>query len=466
MHRARTRVTGALAVMLAATMLGVSSSPASAATPPRIDPGALIRSAPVAPPEPTEQSHLCNTPELTRNVTTPTAAQAMMNLSEAWRFSRGEGQRVAVIDTGVTPHPRLGRVTPGGDYVSDGNGLEDCDAHGTLVAGIIAARPSASDAFVGVAPASSIIAIRQSSSAFEKKDDRRRDSDPAPVVGSGYGSVRTLAHAIVRAVDLKATVINISEVACAPVAEKVDDRALGAAIRHAYDRDVVVVAAAGNLTRDGACQNQNPDPAASDPDGWASVSTIASPAWYSPYVLTVGSVDADTGTPSDFSLHGPWVGVAAPGTDIVSLDSRRGSDRLASAQQSDAGPVPLIGTSFAAPYVAGTAALIRARFPDLSAREVMDRIIETAHSPGTGHDHRIGHGVVDPVAALTATLPADRAVRAQSAPIAAPPPVPAPDNTARDVAIIGSAVAVAVIAAVLAIALPHRRVRTLDPDEF
>ncbi|MGW9266323.1 type VII secretion-associated serine protease mycosin [Gordonia terrae] len=465
MRRMRIRGAGLLGSALVAALIATSASPAAAVNPPRIDPGALIRSAPVAPPEPTEQRHLCNTTELTRNVSKSTAAQSMMNLPEAWRFSRGQGQRVAVIDTGVTPHPRLGRVVAGGDYVSGGSGLDDCDAHGTLVAGIIAARPSTADAFAGVAPAASIIAIRQSSSAFQKKDDRARD-DAAPSVGSGYGSVRTLAHAIVWAVDLRATVINISEVACAPASDSVDDRALGAAIRHAYDRDVVVIVAAGNLTRDGACQNQNPAPAADDPGGWRSVSTIASPAWYSPYVLTVGSVDADTGSPSDFSLHGPWVTVAAPGTDIVSLDSRRGSRRLASAQESDGGPIPLIGTSFAAPYVAGTAALIRSRFPELSAREVMERIIATAHSPGDGHDQRIGHGVVDPVAALTAELPTDQRPDRTSAPIAAPPVAQPPDHSARTVAIVGSAVAAIVIAAVLAIALPHRRVRKLDPDEF
>mgnify|MGYP002652628048 CR=1 FL=1 len=53
--------------------------------------------------------------------------------------------------------------------------------------------------------------------------------------------------------------------------------------------------------------------AADDPDGWRSVATVASPAWYSPYVLTVGSVDADTGSPSDFSLHdwAAWTGLCA-----------------------------------------------------------------------------------------------------------------------------------------------------------
>ncbi|MFP3468411.1 S8 family serine peptidase, partial [Leifsonia sp. SIMBA_070] len=75
-----------------------------------------------------------------------------------------------VIDTGVTRHPRLPRVQAGGDYVSRTDGTDDCDGHGTLVAGIIAAQPSPTDAFAGVAPESSIIAIRQSSGAFEAKE--------------------------------------------------------------------------------------------------------------------------------------------------------------------------------------------------------------------------------------------------------------------------------------------------------
>src|SRR6185312_2459173 len=66
----------------------------------------------------------------------------MLNLNEAWKFGRGAGVKVAVIDTGVTPHPRLPHLIPGGDYVmGGGDGLSDCDAHGTLVASMIAAAP-------------------------------------------------------------------------------------------------------------------------------------------------------------------------------------------------------------------------------------------------------------------------------------------------------------------------------------
>ncbi len=69
----------------------------------------------------------------------------MLNLPEAWRFGRGGGVKIAVIDTGVTPHPRLPHLIPGGDYVMSGDGLSDCDAHGTLVASMIGGAPAGSE---------------------------------------------------------------------------------------------------------------------------------------------------------------------------------------------------------------------------------------------------------------------------------------------------------------------------------
>lgn len=470
--RARRRLrSGAMSTLVLATTLLVTAtqaSPALAVSKPTIDSSALVRSAPVAPPEPSEQRTFCAKPVAAgrHDNAKPTQAQAMMNLPQAWRFSRGAGQTVAVIDTGVTPHPRLPRVRGGGDYVSSGDGLSDCDAHGTLVAGIIAAAPSSADAFSGVAPDVSLISIRQSSSAYSAKNRRRDDDRADTAIGSGFGTVRTLAYAVVRAVELGATVINISEVACAPAGSRLNDKALGAAVKYAYDRSVVVVVAAGNLSQDSRCDKQNPAPAGNDPSGWGSVSTVASPAWFSPYVLTVGAVDAGSGTPSGFSLRGPWVGVAAPGTDIVSLDSARGSSKLVDAQQGKDAPVPIQGTSFATPYVAGTVALVRARFPKLSAAQVMSRITRTAHAPGPGRDDRIGHGVIDPVAALTAELPDETADADTSKAIAAPQPDPIPDHTARNAALIGAGICLAVVAAALAIALPHRRIRRLDPDEY
>lgn len=461
----------AAALLLVAALSAVqAAAPAFAVPPPRVNSSALVPTAPVGPTEPTEQRTFCATATLTVPVQTPSPAQSLMNLEQAWRFGRGRGQVVAVIDTGVTPHPRLGRVRAGGDYVGDGGsggGLRDCDAHGTLVAGIIAGRPAPGDAFVGVAPEASIISIRQSSSAYEIKDRRRAEEAAGDAnIGAGYGSVRTLAHAVVRAVDMGATVINISEVACGAAGSNLNDAALGAAVKYAFDRDVVVVVAAGNLTRDSACQEQNPTPDPADVDGWDSVTTVASPAWFTPYVLAVGSVDGTDGAPSGFSLHGPWVSVAAPGTDIVSLDSAPGSPKLVSAVESQDGPVTLRGTSFATPYVAGTVALVRARYPQLSAAQIMERIVRTAHAPGTGRDDAIGFGVIDPVAALTAHIPPGEVRDFTSTPFTPPPEPPAPDTRARDVALWGSAITLAAVGALVALAYPFRRLRRLGPDEF
>ena len=479
-----TGTVGAVARLVLTTVLLLAAThvvpgTAAAIEPPRIDRRVQPQAAPIAPNEPTQRRTLCAHPVSARP-STPPAAQKLLNLPAAWKFSRGAGQKVAVIDTGVSPHQRLTKVIGGGDYVSSGKGLDDCDAHGTLVAGIIAATSDPGDGFAGVAPEATIIAIRQSSGAYSPTRTRTssRNGTGDTAVSTGYGTVSTLARAVVRAVDLGATVINISEVACVPASEKFDDRSLGAAVRYAHRKDVVVVVAAGNLSTSSQCRTQNPAPAVpgygrDNRAAWKSVVTVASPAWYSPYVLTVGAVSSADGSPAEFSIHGPWVGVAAPGTDIVSLtNAGRG---LAGAYRSDDGSIPIQGTSFAAPFVAGTAALVRARFPRLSATQVIERIMRTAHGSGSGHDVAVGYGVVDPVAALTTVLPDESdggglytggPVEPRSTPIAAPPQIPEPDHTARNRALVCAGVGAAVIVAVLLLALPNRRVRRLRPDEY
>ena len=59
------------------------------------------------------------------------------------------------------------------------------------------------------------------------------------------------------------------------------------------------------------------------------------------------------------------------------------------------------GTSFSAAYVSGVAALVRAKYPNLTAHQVIRRIMQTAHNPAHTVDNQVGYGVVDPVAALT-----------------------------------------------------------------
>ncbi|MBI5736354.1 MAG: S8 family serine peptidase, partial [Mycolicibacterium neoaurum] len=182
----------------------------------------------------------------------------------------------------------------------------------------------------------------------------------------------------------------------------IDEATVGAAINFAVNiKGAIVIVAAGNTGQDCA---QNPPPEAdvpSDPRGWKQVQTIVSPAWYSPLVLTVGGI-GQTGQPSTFSMSGPWVDAAAPAENITAL----GYDgNPVNALNGADGPIPIAGTSFAAAYVSGLAALLKQRFPDLTAAQIMNRITATARHPGGGVDNYVGAGVVDPVAALTWDVP-------------------------------------------------------------
>jgi membrane-anchored mycosin MYCP len=91
------------------------------------------------------------------------------------------------------------------------------------------------------------------------------------------------------------------------------------------------------------------------------------------------------------------------------------------------GPIPINGTSFAAAYVSGVAALVRQKYPELNAIQVINRITAAARHPGGGVDNYIGAGSVDPVAALTWDVPegpktAPFKVKQLPPPIYIPPP--------------------------------------------
>jgi len=438
------------AMLVTALWAAAAAAPAWAVPPPIVPPGPPP-AGPVAPSDPTERKSACGLGGVFPNTdfALQPSAEALLNFRAAWQFSRGAGQKVAVIDTGVNRHPRLPALQGGGDYVSNSDGLEDCDAHGTVVAGIIAAAPSPDDAFAGVAPDATILSIRQNSGVYAVHGFGGPQDDPN-AVSDGYGNIHTLALAIARAVDLGATVINLSETACVPVGVHLDDTELGMALRYAYERDVVVVAAAGNIAQQGLCRNQNSiaDPNLPLARAWESVQTIASPAWFSQYVLTVGALNT-SGEPAAFSLAGPWVAVAAPGEQLVSLDPN--GPGLINAWQDQRGLVAINGTSFAAPFVAGVVALIRSRFPALSAGQVMDLIKHTAHCGGRGPDTAAGYGIVDPIAALTYDVPAQRALPDPDIGRAiAPPPHPRRDTRGRDqmLVVVGACAALSAIALV------------------
>jgi membrane-anchored mycosin MYCP len=164
----------------------------------------------------------------------------------------------------------------------------------------------------------------------------------------------------------------------------------------------------------------------------------------------------ERGAPSSFSLAGPWVDVAAPGEGIVSLDPD-GEGLVSSLPTADT-PMPISGTSYAAPVVSGIAALVRSRSPELTARQVMRRIEETAHEPATGWDPVVGHGVVDALAAVSgdAPTPGPEPGPSRSTPY---PEATHTDGGAHQFAVGGAAVCLAVAVATLVMTASASRLR-------
>jgi type VII secretion-associated serine protease mycosin len=280
-------------------------------------------------------------------------AQQALRFSAVWDRSRGSGVTVAIVDSGVDANPQFGgRVIPGPDLVAGTKpGIPpgaDCVGHGTAVASIIAAAPVPGVSFTGVAPAARILSVKISGT----------DTFPTTVTPQG----------IVDAVQFGADVINLS------LATPDDVPALRNAVEYALSHNVVVVAAAGNDL----------------PQGGAGPFY---PAAY-PGVLAVGAVGSGGALAAFSDRHTP-VAVTAPGVNVTSAYPGTFPDAYAPVQN---------GTSFAAAFVSGVVALVRSAHPGLSAAQVVARIEATARGaagPGTGH------GMVDPVRAVTAVLPAE-----------------------------------------------------------
>lgn len=412
---------------------------------------------PPAPVYPMKQNRLCGQSAILEDSQFETIpAQTAFNVAGLHAFARGDGQTVAVIDSGVQPVSRLPNLIGGGDYVGASDGREDCDHHGTLVAGIIAGQPSVNDGFVGVAPGSTILSIRQLSAQFDA--DAGGQITPAD---KSNASMFTLAQSIVHAANLGATVINMSLTACVDAGHMPDLRGLAGALYYAaVVKNIVIVAAAGN-TNGSTCKSNpeyNPnDPG--DPRNWTGAQSVSLPSYFDDFVLSVGGTTLN-GTPYAHSMPGPWVGVAAPAEQIVSLDpTEPESGALVNALVQDGNPVPINGTSYAAAYVSGLAALIRELHPKLTAAQVIARIKRTAHSPSNSTTNILGAGIVDSVAALTDTLEAGPIVApgipAQPAEEHVPPPPP--DLLARNTAIIAIGAAVTILATAYIIGLARRK---------
>jgi membrane-anchored mycosin MYCP len=441
---------------------GRSPAQQAAWQPPPVDMGLVPPDGTPAPPEAYQQKYQCPQSETDGAVLPDVpAAQAMLDIADAQKISTGADVTVAVIDTGVNKHPFLnGRLIPGGDYVApsaQNNGTVDCDGHGTITAGIVAANTHGSGlGFTGVAPDADILAIRQTSQAYVTSDSN----------STGAGNTASLAEAIVHAVDHGAKVITTSVDECIPVTPgqpitlSGSDRQLQAAVHFAVQHDVVVINSAGNITS-GKCKNtpQNSDP---DPN---RVNQIQIPAIFADDVLSVASVEPASGSVSSFSVWGPWVSVAAPGEGIISIDPAPDTSGLADlyGEPGASQPTAIRGTSFAAPYVAGLAALLRAKYKTMSAREIMYRIEATAQHPSgpDGRNNQVGYGIIDPVAALTALIPGQNGVpMPTTTAIRAQVPDSGNDDTLpMRVALIGAGVAAALLLA-LFFFLRSRRSRT------
>ncbi|WP_248783987.1 type VII secretion-associated serine protease mycosin [Actinoalloteichus caeruleus] len=308
-------------------------------------------SAQEVPPVPTVDSG-CLPPPAMVEESVPWAQRRMLP-RRVWELTRGEGVTVAVIDSGVDGAvPQLeGVVLPGVDLVNGGGGSadDDCYGHGTFVAGIIAAQPAEGTGFAGIAPGARILPLRNANSQND-------------------GSAPVMAQAIHRAVDEGAGVINISASTTYPNEE------LRAAVERATTSDVLVVASAANNAQEG-----NP---------------TSYPAAY-PGVLAVGAIDAQ-GERGEFSQTGEFVSLVAPGVDVVSLGPGGPGHWQGS------------GTSYAAPFVSGVAALVRSRYPELTASQVAHRLRVTADPPPAERpDPALGWGVVNPYAAVTAVVPSE-----------------------------------------------------------
>jgi len=277
----------------------------------------------------------------------------------AWQTTRGAGQVIAVIDTGVDPSVAelQGAVLPGADFSGEGDskgwkpvGGDEESLHGTLVASMAAGRGSGPDeGMIGVAPEATILPI---SIGFDGKSD----SDAA------------IAKAVRFAVDHGATVINMSLTRNTLEWPSSWDDAFLYAMQH----DVVIVAAAGNRG--------------------SGTTVVGAPATM-PGVLTVAGVNRDGTASEDASSQGITIGVAAPSEQLVGV-APGGGYRLWS------------GTSGSAPLVAGIVALVRAEFPSLDADDVIERIVATAKDAGApGRDAIYGWGLVNAEAAVDAVVP-------------------------------------------------------------
>ncbi|MGV9235093.1 S8 family serine peptidase [Streptomyces nigra] len=273
---------------------------------------------------------------------------------KVWKTSQGEGVTVAVIDSGVdASHPDLtGQVLPGKDFTNADDPHKDDDGHGTGMASLIAGHghgANGSSGVVGLAPKAKILPIRYGST------------------GDKLNTVEWAAG-VRYAVDHGATVINLSLVDSAAY----PGSKAAQAIKYAQDHDAVVVAGAGNDS-----------------------GTVNYPAAL-PGVVAVSAVDQGLNFWSKSNTGD--VTVAAPGVETPQADPT-----------SSSGYVVADGTSGSTAYVSAIVALLRSKYPDLTAGQIINRLVKSAsflqHEGKKAPDRELGFGIARPGTALTMDIP-------------------------------------------------------------
>lgn len=352
-----------------------------------------------------------------------------LGMTEAWQIATGKGISIAVIDTGLsysgsahTPPNRYSafNVLPPPKN-SDAGPMIEC-RHGTWVASLIGAQRAGGDTdFSGIAPDAQIIGIRA-------------------LYGDDAQDVDGVVAAVRAAIDKNVRIINISQAA------NINRADYAAAIQAALDAGIIVVAAAGNASTMGGAP-------------------LAYPAAY-PGVISVGMTDAaDLAAPDSFAMPG-YVSVAAPGSNVMALSPSNQTFGQVYAMQ-------LTGTSYATPLVSGLVALMLeqadAQGVRLSPAEVKARLEATADPPpGPVPDPQLGHGIVNPMRALTITPPPTDVAAAPPSPSYTPRPAPPPaDPWPLRLALLVAAAAVGAVALGigLRIAIPAARARGGGPAD-
>ncbi|OEV09977.1 type VII secretion-associated serine protease mycosin [Streptomyces nanshensis] len=276
-----------------------------------------------------------------------------LNAESIWKITKGKGQTVAVIDDGVNPsHPDLeGSVLKGKDFIDGDSSTvpKKGDDHGTAMAGIIAGHGHGAgnqDGIMGLAPEARILPVRANGSTSEQ-----------------------LTQAIKYAVDRGASVINISQGGSTYSADDAE------AVAYALKRNVPVFASTGN-----------------------SGKAVEYPARY-PGMVPVGGLQKN-GTVWEKSNKGKQTLLTAPAVGVVTTG---GPSNLNGYGIGD-------GTSDATAYTSAAAALVRSKYPDLTAGQIVNRLTKTAQMPaskkgGELPDEQYGYGSIRPLAALQEDVP-------------------------------------------------------------